>query len=401
MPEKTILQQTGTKVTELESIPDLKTSVTDSNVEGNNTNGVEESTPTNTIKFDEESFKNVSVDDLDKMVEEGSKPAAKNEEETESKDENKDKEATVAKVQESSATGTVDKKPQGRDYSGLDDNEKAIFQKMGNQSYNFLRPIYDKYKSQEALLKQKDDELTQLKTKTADGQQQQQLPASYYEHPDAFILSQDFQALNNERNIATAIESHWEKQLELVEDGKDWQNLDFDKDGKLVLSEPKAASGAGKVHIQKSLIMAQNQRAERDARLTELARTFRDRHTKVRSFVKKEIEDRFFPVLTDDNLTKKEELKPIKTMIDNVKAAFPDELKGNILVDSLAKAYAAIVMLNNHVNTLTNADKTKQLSQRDNKLIQPTEKEIKSADVGRRNGNIGFNDIDKLIDAAD
>lgn len=105
-----------------------------------------------------------------------------------------------------------------RDYAGIPDSVVPLFKKMPNETYAFMRPLYDKNTALTKEVEEAKKEITKVR-------EEKGLPESYLEHPDAYILSPDFQ--NNLKAVRTgeSFLNHWQTQLENIESGKEWHEL--------------------------------------------------------------------------------------------------------------------------------------------------------------------------------
>ena len=142
-----------------------------------------------------------------------------------------------------------------RDFTGLTEEEKEIFQGMHRKSYEKLYPLYMKVKGHEADI----DQLPTLKEKLAALEKAQATkPSAFYDHEDAYLLQQDFRDALRESSTLRDIASHWQEQLIAAEEGKPIRDLITDANGNLQLGPPMEATPRAKAQIQ-SLLMQSNQ----------------------------------------------------------------------------------------------------------------------------------------------
>ena len=141
-----------------------------------------------------------------------------------------------------------------RDFTGLTEEEKEIFQGMHRKSYEKLYPLYMKVKGHEADI----DQLPTLKEKLAELEKAQATkPSAFYDHEDAYLLQQDFRDALRESSTLRDIASHWQEQL-IAAEGKPIRDLITDANGNLQLGPPMEATPRAKAQIQ-SLLMQSNQ----------------------------------------------------------------------------------------------------------------------------------------------
>ncbi|TXH55644.1 MAG: hypothetical protein E6Q97_08390 [Desulfurellales bacterium] len=127
-----------------------------------------------------------------------------------------------------SALGRLGRKAE-RDYSGFTEEEIAYFKKMGNDTFDWIAPIYRKYKSgqpAEDVTKKLAEYETKLKE--AEGRQ-------WFDHPESYRLSDEYTAAQTSLAEAQSVAKHWEKQLVAVDGGaKEFTGLQYDRDGNIV-----------------------------------------------------------------------------------------------------------------------------------------------------------------------
>lgn len=140
-------------------------------------------------------------------------------------DENKEKEKVddnlVPKPEDKKATSTNIPVNKGeRDYTGIDANDVPLFKKMGNEAFARAKQLYTEnqaIKKEREAEKQKivqlETDYNKLKTEGP------QIPESYNEHPNAFMLTPEFNATVNNINSAQAVIGHWQQQLDAIEKG--------------------------------------------------------------------------------------------------------------------------------------------------------------------------------------
>lgn len=117
---------------------------------------------------------------------------------------------------DSGATPIASKaKSVARDYSDIEDGHKQAFERMSNEAFNLLKPIYlerkqlaAKQAEVEAQIAERDAKITQLQSGKP------QIPDSYYEHENAFILTPEFNEVSSNINAYNLVLNHWQSQLD-------------------------------------------------------------------------------------------------------------------------------------------------------------------------------------------
>lgn len=272
----------------------------------------------------------------------------------------------------------VTQQPKGRDYSGLDETEVKLFKKMDNEAFARLKPVYLESKQ----FKQKEAELKQQLEAARSGKEQ--FPDSWVEHPNAYMLSQTYQRGVQDMTMAQQVEQHWRQQLINIENGEDWKDIDI-KDGKFVLSEAKAADAAAKADVLDNLQFAREQAQRANQWLQKYPQEFKQRNQAITQFVKRDIEDRYFPWFTEAELAKPEKAQ-YKQVIDNVIKSLPPELQKNSLSPVIAKAFAVISELNRQLEAASKSKEVATLNAKDKQLVPPNPTTVVSDPSGKKKG---------------
>lgn len=110
---------------------------------------------------------------------------------------------------------------QSRDYSGLDEREKKIFERMSNEAYTELYPIYKQFRDNKSEF----ERLPELKKELESLKAQASAPKSYVDHEHAYLLSADYQGVMMERANAERVRDFWHTQLNNIESGKPFKIL--------------------------------------------------------------------------------------------------------------------------------------------------------------------------------
>lgn len=109
--------------------------------------------------------------------------------------------------------------PQARDYSKYDKDDAKYLKQMSNEAF-------EHFSKQTAELKELRDKAEQnSSTVSAD-------------HPDAYVLSDDYRESYANYSKAQQEQAHWREQLLRIRKGESWQNIEgYDKSGQLVLGK--------------------------------------------------------------------------------------------------------------------------------------------------------------------
>lgn len=171
-------------------------------------------------------------------------------------------------------------KTASRDYSGLDDRAKGLFERMSNEAYAELYPLYKRYIEH----KEDFDKLPELKQQLRQLKEESQKPRDYYDHEHAYLLSPAYQDGLRERNSAEQIRDFWQVQLEKLESGQPFQVLirQQQQDGSVALVQsqpidPKAPKA--RATLLSELTKAESQYGAVSARLEETAKAIRGKYS--------------------------------------------------------------------------------------------------------------------------
>lgn len=119
-------------------------------------------------------------------------------------------------------------KTQARDYTGFDEKEKKIFGAMSNEAFAYVAPLL---KEQKELAKAKN--------------------SLYLQNPEAFRLDPVYRRLEEDSFYFNNEVKFWQQQLLNAKAGQPWQSITgYDKNGRIVLSEPKDPTPADEEQLR-------------------------------------------------------------------------------------------------------------------------------------------------------
>lgn len=253
-----------------------------------------------------------------------------------------------------------------RDYNGIDEADVPLFKQMGNEAFAKMRDLYVKSKESQKAIQERDTQIAQLKTGKAT------LPDSYYEHPEAFVLSPDYQPLVRDTQLAINIERHWQDQLAKVEENEDWQDISVDKDGNVVLSEPQAATSKVKAAIISRLQAVNNYRTGKENELRSFVTNYKQRVDGVKKFVENDVVGKIFGNAYSDESLNKPENAEVREFYNNAIKAVPVELQSNVLTKPFVMALTTIATLVKNQRAMSEAAKVATSKKEDATKVQPT-----------------------------
>lgn len=134
-------------------------------------------------------------------------------------------EPTEEVEEDKTVAGSTVKVKTSRDYTGIEDAHKPLFEKMGNESFDLAKKQYLEVKQLRA-----ENETIKKAPK----------PTSVVGHERAYLLEPKYQDLVGNVQGAEVVQKHWQIQLARIRRGEKWQDLDVDaKTGRFVTSELK------------------------------------------------------------------------------------------------------------------------------------------------------------------
>lgn len=190
-----------------------------------------------------------------------------------------------------STTPSKDKKAANvRDYSDIEESDVPLFKTMGNDTFNKLKPIYLEHKKIKADIAAKDTELTTTKQQLVDAQKGLvKLPESYYEHPNAVLLTPEFSEKLADVQNANIIYNHWKSELKKVREGaKEINIIGFNQQGQLVITNKVAADIDTDDNLREYINHAQTQLVNVQANLKTTQQTFAAKVTEYQNAVKQQ-----------------------------------------------------------------------------------------------------------------
>lgn len=114
----------------------------------------------------------------------------------------------------------VELDPNTRQFEGIEEHLVPHFKKMSNDAFNTLKPILQEFKKLKQEVPAKDAQITKLQAEFEALQKNgPQIPETYTEHPDAYLLTPEFKQGLGQIQDAQLILNHWTKQLAEVEGG--------------------------------------------------------------------------------------------------------------------------------------------------------------------------------------
>lgn len=158
------------------------------------------------------------------------------------------------------------------------------------------------------------------------------LPVSYFEHPDSYILSPDFNQATQVIRQADSVLAHWEAQKKRIAEGEDWQELTTDAQGKIVLGRVLPASEDAKFLIGQYMQHVSARKQEAVHQANSVKESFVTRTQQTTKWLREQ-EDIHMPMFKDEK-------SPLWADANEVYKQLPPELRHSPLSSTLAKTVA-------------------------------------------------------------
>lgn len=266
--------------------------------------------------------------------------------------------ASAKTATEVTQTQQVQATPQARDLTGIDAAHHDHFKRMSNEAFAAMKSIYQERESLKAEL-----------TKAKEGK----LPDSYYEHPDAYVLTPEFAQKAQASDMAAKVFQHWRTQLQNVRGGADtYQTLSINAQGQLEASAPIKVDRGTDTQLAELHAWAHNQYMQAQADMNAYASVHKNNAANTKNWIS-QFESQAF------NIFDKE--PAYKAMVaDTVKQVLPPALQHNPLAPMFAKA---IITMRMQAEMLNKAGKPAQAQaqQQTTQARQPSAAEIAGGGV--------------------
>lgn len=250
----------------------------------------------------------------------------------------------------------------GRDYTGLTADERTLFQRMSNDAYAKLRPIYDRHKAVEA----REQEIARREASVKEA-----LPKGIFEAEEAYTITPQYRQAAEYARAMEFEADYWTKQLEAIESGEDWAPLMKDAEGRYVKGKAQAASVAAKSQVTRNIALATQYSAQAQGNVEAIRQTFAQRRSAVVEGVKS-YEKKFFPFFEGEN-------NQHRPQIQQLLNAIPEELRDSPLAEGYAKAMLTVKLLNANMQALQKQLTVKQAAAADAKRGGPSMTAVNNA----------------------
>ncbi len=306
------------------------------------------STPTTAVESDK-----LRLSDFDDIINQ-----SKKEEENEKRNEEK-----TADVQKGTDAETQ-KVSQQRDYSIFNTEEQSLFKGTSNEVYEYLKSTLPK-------LRDLEKQYQELQQKQSTQQQTENKPTTIYDHPDSYVLSDEYRNNAYKAQLYDFEERHWTEQLQRLRNSetKLLDLVGYDDKGNPKYAEieikPEMVSKA-EVQLIKNIQSATSAKQNTINDINKYAEEHKKNYTGAVSSIK-DMENKYLSMYNE----KSHRAKDIQTFINNIPPAF----HSNPLLSPMSKMYAMILDLidiakKNKTNT-AHVDDIKKKTQPTSSALRP------------------------------
>ena len=121
---------------------------------------------------------------------------------------------------------------------------------------------------------------------------------AWYEHPDSYVLSEEFQQSQQHLGQYKSILRHYQEQLIRIREGDDWEDLSQNAQGQVVrVADKQKASAKAEAMIEERIAVARDLVRQEESHQQQFTAEHQQRSTQVRN-VLGELEKRYFPQYT-------------------------------------------------------------------------------------------------------
>lgn len=255
------------------------------------------------------------------------------------------------------------------DYSGFSASEVTNLKNMSRQSREFTSSLIKENK-----------ELAKLKDGT------------YLQHPQAYVLSPEFNNMNMEYNQVNQEYQHWRQQLALSKEGKKVRDITgWSKDGKLVVGEEvepnENIEEQLRMQMHRSLSMADGMRSK----ITDYPNRYKTQITNDMQGIQQERRNRFAWVADPKILDYSVELAgkgevTLKKMKDDFLAVWPPYLREDAGVQTSADMFLAMVLQGKELEELKASKQVAETKLDEASLVEPSSRIKPGGEIKTING---------------
>ena len=201
------------------------------------------------------------------------------------------------------------KSPNGRDYSKFGQEDAKYLKQMSNEAFEHFSK-----RTEEIATLQKELE----SAKNAD-----------VDHPDAYVLSDDYRDAFTNVTKAQQEQQHWRNQLINIRNGKGWQNIEgYDNAGRMVLGKQQyKPTQQAEIDVEMAMNEAAGLNRKYTSEMDNVSNSYKKNYNEAVTLLERE-QDTNFAWRTNDDIANESIVLPNvgKTTIKTVKDSFTEAL---------------------------------------------------------------------------
>lgn len=237
--------------------------------------------------------------------------------------------------------------PAARNYEGFDPVETKALKNMKNEHYTYMSAKLREYKAAETAKVELGKKLAETEKLLTD----RGTPPSWYDHPEAYTLTPEFQELSSRFENMSAERSHYENQLVAIKEGREYTMiLGYNKAGQPVQSQPIKPSNQSEVQLMGLLQQYGAGEADIRAKVAGLQGNFRQTHDSAARDILKGLDDRIATLIP--------ELRPVEKDWELFSAVIPKPFQGHPMTKFSEKLYGITIKQAAMLAKLMEAQKT-------------------------------------------
>lgn len=270
--------------------------------------------------------------------EEPEEEAVEEEEEVESSEEEEETEEAEEETEEEeeedgfsgklkSATKNI---PAARDYSKYSEDDAKYLKQMSNEAFEHFS--------------KKSDENVELQKKLEDTSAQQTA-----DHPDAYILSDEYKESYANLTKAQQEQQHWRSQLIKIRNGETWSSIQgYDEKGSMVLSkDPYKPTQQAEIDVEMALQEAVTLNRKFSDNMENVSKAFKGNYNEAVTLLESEQKSNF-AWLTDEKIANEEIVLPnigttsIKAVKNSFEKAIPKTFRSHPLAELASNLFVTL-----------------------------------------------------------
>lgn len=206
---------------------------------------------------------------------------------------------------------------QKRNYDEFEPEDQKILKQLSNKQFNQLKErLRDIYNERE--------QTKELKQKLAEIESNG-VPANYFEHPNGYVLSPEYQNISSQYNTVASVAAHWEQQLANIEGGQPWTTIQADSNGNPTLGQQFEPSSQSKANVMSQMQKAQAMLSSLQTKAESISSNFAKQHKDATEYISN-VTKEYVKKLPD-------EIKPSSEDVEALRKLLPAAYKNHILAE--------------------------------------------------------------------